>query len=268
MTTRPLSRAATLTGAAVLISAAGLLAAGCGSSSDSAADSTTERAAAAPQEVTLNATPPETAKAQAVSSAVGETVVYSVACTPGDIWSSARRAPLITKKSPDVPTSKECVDGKRQWAFVNTAAGTQQITFNGATAAEGSSKRAVVTLTITGPEPTKLDLAVTPGGERPAGQDVTLAVGDTLLVSAECNVSTGAKWGYLFPAAKSSVIDKSTTLVPSPTCVTPEGAAPGTPGLRQFAFDAKGAGTVSVVFREQGPNKTLVGRGAVNVTVE
>lgn len=266
------SRSAALTGAAALVCAAGLLAAGCGSSSDSSASTAGERAAAAPQQVTLNAMPRAETTIQEVASAVGETVVYSVACSPGDTWQSVRLAPLITKKSPDVPTTKECVDGTRKWAFINLAPGVENIVFNGVTAPDRTAMRATVKLTIAGdgpaPEPKSLTLTVGDPKETPAGQDVTLATGDTLVVTAQCSASEGTKWDYRYPAAKSSVIVKSTTVTPPFACVTPEGADPGTPGQQQFAFDAKGPGTVRVGFFERGPDKALIGRGAVNFTVE
>lgn len=100
---------------------------------------------------------------QAVSSTVGETVVYSVSCntaSTGQTWRTARQEPLITRRSTAVEVSNECVTpegaapgspGVAKWAFVATAPGTQSIRFKLINAEKTAEvARAVVILTITG----------------------------------------------------------------------------------------------------------------------
>ena len=154
----------TLAAGATLIAAGGLLLAGCGSSSSDTSSTTSSRASAAAQEVALtpvNAGTPVIK--QQVSSAVGETVVYSVACntaSTGDVWKSGRAVPNITKKSTTVSVPPGCVTpdgaapgapGVRKWAFEATEAGTENISFSLFNAARNTVlKRAAVVLTVTG----------------------------------------------------------------------------------------------------------------------
>ena len=266
MNTNGSSRTAALTGAAVLLSAAAVFAAGCGSSSSSS-DTSTERAAAATQQIALTPTAPADVVAEKVSNNVGDTLVLTIACATGDTWKSLRSTPLVTKASPGSPSKEGCVDGVAKWSFDSTAGGTQKITLNGKIAADGSLKRAAVVLTVAGPETTDITIEEGPAGEKPPGQDVTLAVGETLLVTAACNPSTGDSWNYLYPAA-SKVIARSTAVKPPQGCVAPEGSEPGAPGQQQFALDAKEAGTVRVGFFHRSAEKQGLGRGALNITVQ
>ena len=266
MNTNGSSRTAALTGAAVLISAAAVFAAGCGSSSSSS-DTSTERAAAATQQIALTPTAPADVVAEKVSNNVGDTLVLTIACATGDTWKSLRSTPLVTKASPGSPSKEGCVNGEAKWSFDSTAAGTQKITLNGKIAADGSFKRAAVVLTVAGPATKDITIEEGPAGEKPPGQDVTLAVGETLLVTAACNPSTGDSWNYLYPAS-SNVIARSTAVKPPQGCVAPEGSEPGAPGQQQFALDAKEAGTVRVGFFHRSAEKKGLGRGALNITVQ
>lgn len=164
MTHFTLPRAA-LTAGATLLAASGVLLTGCGSSSGGASSTTATRAAAAaPREVTLTPADAGTpVTKQQVSSAVGETVVYSVSCntaSTGQVWKSGRIAPVITRKSTSVSVPADCVTpegaapgaaGVRKWAFEATAPGTETISFRLWSAGTDAKlvKRAVVVLTVT-----------------------------------------------------------------------------------------------------------------------